>query len=37
MKSVDVYEKDDEDRSATSRRGKLTPLIEGSRDASSEI
>ncbi|XP_022631629.1 probable sphingolipid transporter spinster homolog 2 isoform X3 [Vigna radiata var. radiata] len=37
MKSVDVYDKDDEERSATSRRGKLTPLIEENRDASSEI
>ncbi|XP_052725195.1 probable sphingolipid transporter spinster homolog 2 isoform X3 [Vigna angularis] len=37
MKSVDVYDKDDEERSATSRRGKQTPLIEGNRDASSEI
>jgi len=37
MKNVDVYDKDDDDQPATSRRGKLTPLLEGSRDTSSEI
>lgn len=37
MKNVDLYDKEDEDRSVPSRRGKLTPLLEGSRDTSSEI
>jgi len=31
----DVYDKDDEEQSATTRGGKLTPLLDGSSDTTS--
>lgn len=36
LKSVDVNDKDDEDQSATTRREKMKPLLEGNSDASNQ-
>lgn len=36
LKSVDVIDKDDEDQSATTRREKMKPLLEGNSDASNQ-
>ncbi|TKY70004.1 sphingolipid transporter spinster-like 2 [Spatholobus suberectus] len=36
LKSVDRYNDDDEDQSATTRRGKMKPLLEGSSDVSNQ-
>lgn len=36
LKSVDLFNEDDEDQSVTTRRGKMKPLLEESSNASYE-